>query len=336
MNSRQRPTLRAIADRVGVSPATASYALQGKGTLKDETRARVISVARELGYPVPVLEPMVRRLGVLFPAHFQHDEAIHRHEIYAQFARGIERALSSVDGCIVTYAPNSPGSFLFQHLRESGVEGLIFFGVDVDHESVQATRAWQVPSVLLNHRGALGISSVGVANHAAMSELTGHLLEHHGYRQIAYLKGAPCSYTTDRLAGARAAYAQRGLDPTHMDVISYGTTVERSMERILSLLPGLEAVIVDRAVYSVQLIELLKKKGYRVPDDVAVVCFDDLKATELATPSLTTIGFDAEELAYRAADLLISIIRGETAEAQILLPYRLIVRTSCGCTVRSD
>lgn len=334
MTERKKPTIRTIAEYVGVSPATVSYALRGKGVLSEATRQKVLEAARTLGYPLTDDRTDPRLIGVIFPRHLQKDEAFHRHEIYGAYTQGIEEVIRSVDGCMVSYVPNDPDSFLFHHLLRRDVDGLLFVGVDLENAGVQLVREKGIPVLLVNHRGTHEVSSVSVAHYTAMGELTDHLLQVHGYRNIFYLKGTPTSYTTERLQGALDRAKRYGLSTDDITVIDCRHGVERALDPIMQALPDLEAVIVDNGGYAIDLVPLLTERGIKIPDDLALVCFDDLSISAKLEPPLTTIAFDAYELGRRAAEELLKVIRGEHITIHIELPYELKIRVSCGCHSR--
>lgn len=332
MAARQRPTIRDIAERVGVSPTTVSYALRGVGVISEETRRRVMQAAQDIGYPIAAEQRRSLTIGVLFPAAFEGG-LLYRHDIFGANAQGIDDAVQALGGCTVTYVPNDPDGFPFQHLYWHGVDGVINIGSDSRHPAVQSLQKKGVPIVLLNHLGTDGISSVSVAHSAAMTALTDHLIEEHGYRHFAYLKGTPVSYTEARLQGTLKAVEKHGLSPDSLLVLSYEDGLDAVAEIVLRNLSRLDAIIADRTDHAVQLAQILRERGVKIPQDLAIVGFDDLSIGINMDPPLTTIAFDARSMARRATELLIAIIQGEIVYAHAELPFELKVRRSCGCSV---
>lgn len=329
--TKRKPTLSDVAERVGVSTATVSYVLRGIGAVSDQTRRRVLDAAREVGYPLPSRPPAIT-IGVLYPPGYSDDKTVQEHEIYGRFVEGIQQAVSRLDRCTVSYIPNHPTSFVLQHFQTHGLDGMIFFGVDATHRAVQTARENGIPCVLLNHRGTNGVSSIQAANYDATVALAEHLINDHGYRRLVFLQSDPAaSFTVERYDGARAAVERALAQGATLKLLRYHREIEPVARAIADLGTSVDAVIVDRVVIAGRLVEALKAIGVRVPEDVAVVGFDDLQMAADAKPSLTTVRFDAVEMGRRAARALASLVAKEVTEIHVKLPCEVVRRSSCGC-----
>lgn len=304
--------------------ATVSYVLNGKGSVGEKTKQVVLQVASELGYPLTHTNT-VPQIAVLYPDSLRTTEDS---EIYSAFTQGIQSATGS--GASVTFAPNNPQNFAFRVREKAGVDGYLMLGVDADHPIVQRAVKLGVPTVLLNHRGVPGVSSVCAANRKGMAELTRHLIHEHGVQRLLITQpiGAH-SYSAERVEGVRIACRDEGLPDDAVQIVNYQQTV---CEVVQSLDPSQwDAIVADRVTDAVSIVSELAKQGISVPDAIRVVGFDDHKAASQARPSITTARFDPVALGERATTALLSLIRGELSEIHLELPVEIVVRASCGC-----
>ncbi len=227
-------------------------------------------------------------------------------------ARYLEVVVSQqVDGVIIAPCDSDPGKLAL--LRDRGVATVV-----IDRRIDR----WDVDTV----RG----DSVGGA-HALVRHLI--LL---GHRKIAMITGpADASTSQDRVAGYEAALMHAGL-PIDAALVRYGEFREGSgrqmMETLLQERPDITAVFAANNAIALGAVEAIGEAGLRVPQDVALVCFDDLAPTSQLFPFLTVAEQPAYEMGFEAARLLLGTLAAQTpmAPRHIMLPTRLIVRHSCG------
>ena len=184
--------------------------------------------------------------------------------------------------------------------------------------------------------GGVGVGSnpavvVDADNRAGGAAAVGHLLSI-GRRRLAVLTGPQdMSSGRDRLDGARDALATAGLDREAL-VVAFGDYSEesgvRAMREVLDagLVP--DAVFAASDLMAVGALRVLREAGLRVPDDVALVGFDDSPLCRHTDPALTSVNQQVEEMGRVMADLLLARIAGETVPPQTVLPTRLVVRAS--------
>jgi DNA-binding LacI/PurR family transcriptional regulator/signal transduction histidine kinase len=181
-----------------------------------------------------------------------------------------------------------------------------------------------------------GIASVLTDNTAGMRELLVHLIEVHGYRQIAFIKGREGNAEAEgRYRVYREMLSAYGLALDPRLVVSGDFSRPASHEAMLGLLKrreaAFEAVVAANDEMAIGALEALEACGVRVPDQIAVAGFDDIKDARLVTPSLTTVRQPLYEQGRCAAEMLLGLLRGEPGPGQVVLPTRLQVRRSCGC-----
>jgi DNA-binding LacI/PurR family transcriptional regulator len=197
------------------------------------------------------------------------------------------------------------------------------------------------PLVLLHQTppDSLNIPCVTFENKASAHKLVEHLIQDHGYRRIAFLRGPESqedSYWRER--GYREALSAHGIefDPALMGVggvkaSEAGASVERWLREDVSI----DAVFSWDDDSALEVIHALQQAGKRVPQDIAVVGFDDIHLAHYLAPPLTTVRVPIERAGREAVRQLVSLIEDGYAEPMTLLATELIIRRSCGCNETS-
>ncbi|MBA3947639.1 MAG: substrate-binding domain-containing protein, partial [Herpetosiphonaceae bacterium] len=181
-----------------------------------------------------------------------------------------------------------------------------------------------------------GYPAVGPANSAGITAAFDHLIAH-GHRRIAFIAGHEHQGSDDaeRLAAYRSAVVAHGL-PVDNTLVAFGDHVAnesyRVMRRLLKAAVQFTAVLTSNDESAIGALQALADAGKRVPQDVAVIGFDDVLYAKAQAPPLTTIRHPTFELGYGAVELLIDYMTGRrTAVTTVRVPTRLIIRESCGC-----
>ncbi|MEJ5309531.1 MAG: PAS domain-containing protein [Anaerolineae bacterium] len=184
-----------------------------------------------------------------------------------------------------------------------------------------------------------GIPSVLVDNDHGIRELMIHLMDVHGYRRIAFFHKQEGHAENDARYNAYVSVlAEHGIavDPNLIIPGRHYTTPATGIrllfdERQLRPRIDVEALIANDDGIALEIVANLQARGIRVPDDVAVVGFDDIEESRYAIPTLTTARQPLHEQGRRAVELVLAQLQGETVAPQINLPTQLMVRQSCGC-----
>ncbi|MBI1877746.1 MAG: LacI family DNA-binding transcriptional regulator [Chloroflexi bacterium] len=341
MSAKRRITSHEVAERAGVSRTTVSFVLNDVAGMQisEETRQRVLQAARDLGY-VPdaaarsLASGRTHILGLIIcqPAdHIIIDAYIHQ-VIYglseAGRVRGFRVLLESVEDV------SQPDAYI--HLvRAKRIDGILLSGPRSDDNQLPALIADGFPTVLLGRLGHNPAFFVDVDNQAAAFEAVTHLAAL-GHQRIACITNGPLQYTSasERLLGYRQALRQAGLSEAEA-LIRYGDFEPedgyKAMQALLEVQPRPTAVFVASDVVAFGAMAAIRDSRLRIPDDVAVVGFDDVPMSRYFTPALTTVRLSAVEQGRRGGEILIDLIEGKApAEAHIFLPTELIVRQSCG------
>jgi DNA-binding LacI/PurR family transcriptional regulator len=181
-----------------------------------------------------------------------------------------------------------------------------------------------------------GLAQIALANDQGMELLVGHLAGH-GHERIAYLGGPPV-FTSgqERLAGFRAAAERHGVrrHAAYVEIADSSWSSDSAaaaMARLLALAETPTAVVASADTLAMGAIAACRAVGRRVPEDIALVAFDDPVFGPLVDPPVTALRRGDYELGREAAQLLLDGLNGEITTPAVRLPVELVVRRSCGC-----
>ncbi|ARQ69865.1 substrate-binding domain-containing protein [Streptomyces marincola] len=191
------------------------------------------------------------------------------------------------------------------------------------------------------NRAIGGHETLRLDSHAGMREAVGHLVDHHGRRRLACLRGPLANpVSRDRFRAYADALARHRVprDPALVSAsLDYaagaGATAMGVLVDVRGLRPGhdFDAVVACSDVLAADAVRFLAARGIRVPDDVAVVGFNDSLEARVSDPPLTSVALPFDELGTLAVDTLVARLRGHAPPARRVLPGTLVTRRSCGC-----
>jgi DNA-binding LacI/PurR family transcriptional regulator len=324
--------IRDVATRAGVSPATASRALNGTATVSAELRTRVLEAAGDLGYRPNNLARSLRRqrtdtIGVIVSdiANPHHSEAVRVMEDAASQA-GWRLILCNTDervdkqrSYLGLLADERVGAVILSAADEagSGSDALLDLGIPI----VAFDRVIDDPRV----------DAVTCDNRTGVRELTHHLIEL-GHRRIGFVGGRPRVATgAERLEGYRTAMRAAGLRPMVEDGDFRADGAELAARRLLGRAVRPTAIVVANNTMAVGTMRALREEGYGVPDDIALATVDDPVWAELVDPPLTALAQPVRAMAEAAVRLVLERVAGDRREAvRIVLPMELRIRRSSG------
>jgi DNA-binding LacI/PurR family transcriptional regulator len=341
---RSRPTQRQIAKEVGVSRTTVSLVLNNVPGVRisSGTRQRVLEVARRLNYyPDAAARTLVSgRTCTIGFVLCQSPDRIFADAFLPEVLRGVGDAIQENGFRVLLHSVEdvaAPEAYIGL-VREKHADGIILSGPRSDDQQLLRLKAERFSVVLLGQLPGSDIPFVDVDNVGAARQAVNHLLGL-GRRRVGMITNAPLAYTAarDRLAGYRQALEEVNI-PFDEELVRYGDFREESgrgaMNQLLDLPKPPTAVFVASDLVAFGASVAIKQRGLTIPDDVALVGFDNVRLAHYVDPPLTTVQLPAYELGYRAATLLTQLIGGEPVEEQeILLQTELVVRQSCGAHV---
>lgn len=339
-----RPTLEAVADLAGVSRATVSRVVNGGAGVRASLRERVQRAVDELGYvPNQAARTLVTRrndaVGVVVA---EPESRVFSDPFFAQQLRGIGKELSAADSQLVLLLVEETRDYqrVGRYLAGGHVDGALLFSLH-QHDPLPAmARKLGLPTVVGGRPWGTDAADgdqlyVDTDNRGGARLAVGHLASL-GRRHIATITG-PLDQTSaaDRLDGYRDVLP----DGNPQLIAEADFTQEgggRAMAELLARRPDLDAVFAASDLMASAALRVLRDHGRRVPEDVAVVGFDDLESVAPWTdPPLTTVRQDIEEMGRLMARLLLRRLAqdggpdaGRHSPSSVITPTRLVVRSS--------
>ncbi len=330
-------TMKDVAQKAGVSPITVSRAFSGSHPVAEETRVRVLAAAEELGYTPDLLaQALVRRqspmIGMVLP------------ELANPFFIPIIDAVQAVAQArqhlvIVNQSAHQPDMELaiLHQLKQLRTAGVLITPASTNIQHLRAIQAQGIPAVVVARCWKEG-DCVTVDDFAGGGMVAEHLLQL-GHRTVGCVTHDELtnSAVQVRLEGFQNRLKRDGIDlnPHHLirsETVRMQDAVQAA-QTFLALPQRPTAVFVTADRLAIGFIHELQARGVRVPDDVAVVGYDDIRYAEFLEVPLTTVRLPKYELGQQAVQLLFQRTESDNHNPQprqVMLKPELVVRVSCG------
>ena len=333
-----------------MSVATVSRVFNGYDDVSQATRQRVLAAARKLDYaPSAAARTLVKRrsqlLGVVLFTGYEHPDI--GHPFFQEVLVGVKRGVGARGYDVLLFATEQPGSgdggphSYLRRARHHHVDGVVLMGVDRDDPEVEKLLESGIPIIAVDLAVAGEHASYVASDNVGGARLAMRHLHSLGHTRIATIAGPQEKNPgADRLLGYRAELRALDLEvrPGYEQLGDfYLESGEQAMRALLALPEPPTAVFAAADMMAIGAIRAVQAAGLRVPDDVAVVGFDDIQIAPLVNPPLTTIRQDKLGLGLAAARALIEQIENPEMTPPVLtLPVELVVRASCGATARNS
>jgi LacI family transcriptional regulator len=311
MLNRRRVTIKEVAQAAGVSTQTVSRVLNDRPDVSSETRERVRAIITTLGYSPNILARSLiqgrsNTLGVVGYGLGYYGPA--------RILTGVERRANelgySLQLSLLRRPETNTGEAVFQSLLDRQVDGIIWAVPEIG-----ANREWlaeqihtlSVPVVAMNMQPIPGVPMVAIDNRAGARLAAQHLLDQ-GYRRIGIITG-PDSWweSQQRELGWRDAMQAAGIERLEDLKVTgdwYPSSGDCGLEQLAARVPDLQAVFACNDPMAVGALQAARRLGRRVPEDLAVVGFDDVPEAAYYYPALTTIRQPLVELGAQAVEML--------------------------------
>ncbi len=323
-------TIRDVAAKAGVSVATVSRVFNHKGPIREDTIRRVMDVAGELQY-VPhagarsLSTRSTHTIGVVLPD-------LHG-EFFSEVIRGIDLAARQHGYHLLLSGSHSDRDEMraVVHAVRGLVDGLIVMSPDLEPSALLADLPKGIDVVMLNSR-VDGRASITVDNSGGAREVVRHL-RGLGHQRIAFIAGPPHNADAEqRRRGFRTETRSAGIETVELPGDFTEATGHEAGQKIAALRPRPSAVFAANDSMALGALSAFREAGLRVPEDIALVGFDDIPIARFLTPPLTTVRVEIAELGRRAVGHVISALEngGDGAGKRDVIKTTLVVRESCG------
>ena len=341
--ARRRPTISDVAARAGVSKSAVSFVLNGRGGVSDATQARIQAAVRELGW-----QPSVRGRALSNARAYAVGIVLNRpayllaaDPFYAGFVAGVESVLAHHDHSLLLRVVDDGGDAAQRAHRALWSAGRVdgFLVLDLEHGDPRlATVVEQrVPAVAVGRVARDDVPWIAIDDRTGYADALRHLIDL-GHRRIAHVSGPP------RYVHAAARHdvwadelARAGL---HRGPLARGDFSAaggaKATRELLDGGPPFTAIAYANDVMALAGLQVLRRAGIAVPDDVSVVGFDDIHTAELSAPTLTTVTQDAQRWGAEAASALLVRIETGQGPTGLVGDSELVVRGSTGPAPRRD
>ena len=339
--TQRRPTISDVARLANVSIATVSRVVNGSAPVAGETVQQVWRAIDALNYmPSSAARSLAGHrtgsIGLFLPRTSG--------AFFASMLQGVETGVRESGFELLIHAhpqvareDSRASSLAGLPLGEHNTDGILVFTDCLTDDEIHRLYLRGFPQVLLFRSAPPGVEipCVNIENKAGARQLVDHLIEVHGRRRIAFLRGADGNEDTLwRERGYLESLAAHGIavDPELLAVGGFTDVIaQAAVEDWIRRGVVFDAIFSGDDDAATGVFLALRQAGLRVPEDVSVVGFDDLAYARVVLPPLTTVRAPIEAAGLAAARQLTSLIQTGSAEMHTLLPTEPVIRQSCGC-----
>lgn len=337
----KKTTIKDIAGQLGVSATTVSNAINNKPGVGKEVREKILKLAKEMGYqPDYFAKGLVSRQSYAIGLIITNISD----PFYPELALGVQEKANASGYSTMLFNTNhslESEKQIIEMLGSKGVDGVILSTASQDDPNIELLETLNIPFVLvnrlvLNPRKANQIDSVSLDNYGGAYEAAAHLCRL-GHTDIAMIAGdmdSSTAITRDR--GARDAFAEFGITVPREWFADCGYSLEnahRAAQKILQQEKRPTAFFAHDDNMALGVREAAFESGFRIPQDMALVGFNNITISSLTGIELTTVSQNQHTMGVASAELLINKLKGlDEAEIRhnIVMKTRLIIRNSCG------
>jgi LacI family transcriptional regulator len=329
-------TLEDIARLSGVSRSTVSRVINDDTNVKKETRQKVLQVLQSINFQPNLAARSLaagrtNTIGLVIPAGVS---TLFVDPYFPQFIQGVTTACNARDYSVMLWLaePEYERRMIRQILHNGLVDGVIVSSTLMNDPLVNSLYESRMPFIQIGRHPTLDVNSIDVDNTKASREATLHLIRL-GRKRIATITGPQDQIAGfDRFQGYQLALQER-QQPFLPELVAEGDFTEAggytAMLRLFPMKP--DAVIIGSDMMAVGAIRAIREANLRIPDDVAIIGFDDIPTASKMDPPLTTIRQPIRSMGGLAVETLIDIITHPGTETRhIVIATELVIRSSCG------
>lgn len=325
-------TMKDLAEKAGVSVVTVSRALNDKPDINPRTKEMILRLARESNFsPHALARSLVTKktktIGIIIPSNTD--------AFYAEVVGGISQESRERGYSVILSTSHDSADEELNEMRmlfEKRVDGMLVYPAQEDDRYIEVLRNSPIPFVFLNrHVDQLNCDYVINDNVYGAHSAVDHLLKN-GYRDITYICAKPtASSGRERILGCRQAFNENGIDEELLDIVTCDETIKCCYDFVLEALQSkrkMDAIFAWDDRLAIGVIKALLESGVRIPEDIAVVGYDDIEISAYLYPPLTTVQQPTFQIGERATRILLDKLESDrdTGIQQIVLKPKLIVR----------
>ncbi len=338
VHNMKSPTLEEIAKAAGVSRSTVSRVINNEPHVRTEVRERVWQTVEQMGYqPNAAARSLVNRrsqlLGVVIP---ETVNTVFIDPFFPILLQGIHDAASKRGYQLMLSMlgrPSEEEDFYRHALRRQMLDGLAIASALLDDPLIPYLLKDRTPFVIIGrHSSQRAINYVDVDNYAGARMAVQHLIKQ-GRQRVATITGPQQMVAgIDRLEGYKSALRHAGIALDEALIVEGDFTEISGYTCMKTLLAqDIDAVFVASDPMAMGALRAIHQAGRTIPQDIALVGYDDAQVATFSNPPLTTVRQPIYELGGKAIDLLVQLANDRDQEpSHIILPTELVIRASCG------
>ncbi|WP_417822978.1 LacI family DNA-binding transcriptional regulator [Thalassospira lucentensis] len=339
MKKNNKTTIKQIAEQAGVSPSTVSLVLNGKGDISGITRSRVLELISSLNYtPRAPKKRMQTAKTIKFLKIAKHGHTVNRDHSHfiSDYIDGMSSEATSRGYKLqVLSYENVTANDITDILANSDATAAIILGTELTREDIQQIQDFRLPTVFIDSfYDLIDANFVDMNNGDAVYTVLTHLKDL-GFSKIGYVG----SETQTRNFALRKKAFLKNMDylglPVKADhVLSIGSTITSAYDDSLKILSAqnsvAEAYFCANDIMAYGFTKALKEKGYKIPQDISIVGFDNLPMSATLDPSLTTIDVSKRKIGSMAVTVLDELLNadGSLPAVKVQVGAELVVRAS--------
>jgi len=333
-------TIHDVAKRAGVGSITVSRVINNSGYASEEIRQRVLEAVKEMGYVPNRLASSLRSNRTNVLALVMTDIT---NPFFTVAARGVEDIANQAGYTVIfcnTDENKAKEKKYVEILMQNRVDGIVLVPSSSDSESVDTLQQNGKPVVVIDrYVPEKKVDQVRCDSISGAEQLT-RLLISLGHQRIALLNGPQnVSTASDRLIGFNQALTAAGLNPSAQVIVSGAFTRQSGLamtRQVLEMSPRPTALFAANNFIALGALSALEAAGMHVPEDLAMVTFDDLPESLVVSPFLTVAAQPVYEMAAKATEILIKRLAGKGSEGfeEVVFPTQIIIRKSSGISIQ--
>jgi LacI family transcriptional regulator len=336
-SDKNKITIADVARRAGVAVMTVSRYMNSHPYLRPETAERVRIAIAELGFEPNYAARLLmgqpsNAIGLIMPEIADH--------VFAEIAHGVQDAARLKNKLVWMVASNSNVAIEEQQIRlmqSQKVDGILLIAAETKSPYLKKVLGEKKTLIAIDRPiESCATDTVQVENRSSSKTAVDHLAEH-GYKKIVCVADFENLYTIrERIAGYEESMKQRGLKPQVLSGAHDRASTQRLLTQLFRGRKKHHALFTTSNVTTVFVLECLHDMNMAIPQDVALIGFDDFELASAFRPSLSVVRQPAAELGRQAARLLFDRLESSRVHppVRITLPTELILRESCGCSHR--
>ncbi|MCL5029421.1 MAG: LacI family transcriptional regulator [Bacteroidetes bacterium] len=331
--------IKKVAEKAGVSIATVSRVFSNSDLVRQPTKDKVLKISKELNYiPNPIARSLSRQLtdtiGVVLPDLVG--------EFFMDIIHGIDEEAYKQNWFVLVSSSHSKRNILetlIEFMGSGRVDGVILMAPQIDERINEIIRKSKRPIVLINAGGDTNNNAnFKVDNFQGAYTIVEHLIQNHSYKIIGMVEGPKDNYDAiDRSNGYYKALQKYGLNKNGSMVVPGDFSVEggyHGFKKLISNKVKPDAIFMANDMMAVGAYQAAKELKIRIPEDIALVGFDDIYLSQFLHPRLTTVHVPIAELGSKAVIHLLGMIKDKKLKKKSfveILSTCLVIGGSCGC-----